>query len=107
MISPSVPVSASVVDQVASALSASSLRHQAIASNIANRDTPGYQRLATSFDAAMGSARFVAEDASSATPSLEQDVVALSGNALRYESLSRALARYFSIVSAITNGARG
>jgi flagellar basal-body rod protein FlgB len=100
----------SVVDQVSAALSLASLRHQVIASNIANRDTEGYQRLQVRFDAAMERADVVPEpvDANEAAPvSLEQDLVALSSNSGQYESLARVLSRYFSIVSAITNYSRG
>ena len=100
----------SVVDQLSSALSLASLKHQVIASNIANRDTQGYQRLQVNFDAAMERADVVAEPAGTndaAPVSLEQDLVALSSNAAQYESLARVLSRYFSIVGAITNYSRG
>jgi flagellar basal-body rod protein FlgB len=100
----------SVVDQVSAALSLASLKHQVIASNIANRDTQGYRRLQVSFDAAMEQADVVAEPASAndvAPVSLEQDLVAMSSNAAQYASLARVLSRYFSILSAITNYSRG
>jgi flagellar basal-body rod protein FlgB len=100
----------SVVDQVSTALSLASLKNQVIASNIANRDTQGYQRLQVRFDAAMARADVVAEpaEASADTPvSLEQDLVTLSSNSGRYEALARVLNRYFSLVSTITNSGRG
>ena len=100
----------SVVDQVSAALSRASLQHEVIASNIANRDTEGYQRLQLRFDAALERASVVAEPANAqadAPVSLEQDLVALSSNSARYEALARVLNRYFSIVSAITNYNRG
>jgi flagellar basal body rod protein FlgB len=95
----------SVVDQVSAALSTASLRHQVIASNVANRDTQGYQRLKLQFDHAMSAA--VAVDTAAEPPSLEQDMVDLSANATRYGALTRVLTRYFSIVSAITSYSRG
>jgi flagellar basal body rod protein FlgB len=112
----------SVIDQVSSALSVASLQNKVIASNIANRDTQGYQRLQVRFDEAMEragvqdgvrggvSASIVAEptDADASAPvSLEQDLVALSTNTGRYGALARSLSRYFSIMNAITNYSRG
>jgi len=100
----------SVVDQVSAALSRASLRHEVIASNIANRDSQGYQRLQVRFDAALSRASVVPErpPGDDAAPvSLEQDMVALSANSAQYAALARVLSRYFSIVSAITNYNRG
>jgi len=94
----------SVIDRIADAMSVSSARHQVIASNIANRDTPGYQRLKLQFDGAMSRA---GADSSSAAGSIEQDLVALSSNGLWYQSLARSLNRYFSILNAITSQGRG
>ena len=81
-----------------------------IASNIANRDTEGYQRLQVRFDAALERADVVPVPAApngDAQVSLEQDLVALSSNSAQYQALARVLSRYFSIVSAITNYSRG
>src|SRR5262245_26836323 len=66
----------SVVDQVSAALSLASLKHEVIASNIANRDTQGYRRLQVSFDAAMERARIepAAADPTDPQVSLEQDL---------------------------------
>ena len=100
----------SIVDQVSAALSRASLQHEVIASNIANRDTEGYQRLQLRFDAAMERASVVAEPPGTddqAPVSLEQDLVALSSNSARYGALARVLSRYFSIAGAITNYNRG
>lgn len=100
----SVPIT-TVVSEVSAALSATSLRHQVIASNIANRDTQGYQRLQVQFDRAMGAV--VALEPGNEPPSIEQDLVALSANSTRYEALTRVLSRYFSIVNAIASYNRG
>jgi flagellar basal-body rod protein FlgB len=98
----------SIVDQVSAAMSVSSVQHQVIANNIANRDTRGYQRIKLQFDRALGQAgpaRMVAD--TTAPVSMEQDLVALSANATRYEALARVLSRYFSIAAAIANSSRG
>jgi flagellar basal-body rod protein FlgB len=104
-----------VVDQVSSALSFATLRNQVIASNIAHRNTEGYQRLAAEFDAAMSSGSTesakpargrVTVDTSGTAPSLEEDMVALSDNTLKYQALVRALSRYFSIVGTVTGGGK-
>jgi flagellar basal-body rod protein FlgB len=99
----------SIVDQVAAAMSVSSLKHQVIANNIANRDTQGYQRIKLQFDRALGQAgpARIVPDTASAPVSMEQDLVSLSSNATRYEALARVLSRYFSIAAAITNPSRG
>jgi flagellar basal body rod protein FlgB len=100
----------SPIDQVSAALSLASLRHEVIASNIANRDAEGYQRQQVRFDAAMERADVVAEPADpsgDAQVSLEQDLVALSSNSAQYAALARVLSRYFSILNAITNYGRG
>lgn len=99
----------SVVEQVSAALSVASLRQQVIASNIANRDTQGYQRLQLRFDAALERAGVVASapGASAEPVSLEQDLVALSTNSAHYAALARVLSRYFSILGVMTSNSRG
>jgi flagellar basal body rod protein FlgB len=98
----------SAIDQVSAALSLASLRHETIASNIANRDAQGYQRLQVRFDEAMQRGQIVPAPADPADPqpSIEQDAVALSTNTAQYEALARVLSRYFSILGAITNYSR-
>lgn len=102
-------VAASVVEQVSAAMSVASLRNEAIASNIANRDTPGYRRLQVQFDRAMEQARpvLVAASETQSPVSLEQDLLSLTSNAGRYGTLARVLNRYFSILGAITSDGRG
>jgi flagellar basal body rod protein FlgB len=102
-----VPVS--VIEQVSTALSLRSIEHRVIATNIANRDTQGYQRLRLQFDAAMGGtseARLVADPEQIVVP-LEQDMVSLSTNSVQYQGLARVLSRYFTMLGAITNPNRG
>lgn len=101
--------SIAVIDQVSAAMSLRSLQHEVIASNVANRDAQGYQRMKLQFDGAMdraGAARIVADDAAGSA-SLEDDLVALSSNSMRYQALAGALSRYFSIVDAIANPNKG
>lgn len=100
-----------VVEQVSQALSVATLRNQVIASNIANRDAQGYQRLQLRFEEVLGAAEQVAKPVVTADPSptgasLEEDMVALSSNTLHYQALARALSRYFSIAQTIANGGR-
>ena len=98
-----------VIDQIAASMSASSLQNQLIAGNIANRETVGYQRLKLRFDDAMdqaGAATIVADTVPEAV-SIEQDLVALSANAMHYQAMARVLSHYFSVISAITNSSRG
>jgi flagellar basal body rod protein FlgB len=94
----------SVIDQVSASMSVRSLQHQVIASNIANRETQGYQRLRLTFDGALedASTARVAPDASPADVSLEQDLVSMSSNSAQYQALARVLSRYFSIIAAIS-----
>jgi len=103
------PTASSVIDQVSASMSVSSLYNQVIASNIANRDTQGYQRLKLQFDRAMGEAggASVTADTSTASVSLEDDLTTLSTNTMQYQAMARVLSRYFSIVTAITNPNRG
>lgn len=105
MVSPA----ASVIEQISAAMSVSNLQHQVNVSNIANRDTQGYQRMKVQFDRAMGSAdaATVVTDRSNAPVSLEQDLVAMSTNLMQYQAMARALGRYFSIAAAIANPNRG
>ncbi|HKU13561.1 MAG TPA: flagellar basal body protein [Steroidobacteraceae bacterium] len=99
----------SIVDQVSASMSLRSLQHQVIASNIANRDTQGYQRLRLTFDGALEqmSSAHVSADTTRAPVSLEQDMVAMSSNSAQYQALARVLSRYFSIIATITGQGRG
>jgi flagellar basal-body rod protein FlgB len=104
------PIFPNVIDQISASMTASSLEHQKIVSNIANRDTPGYQRMKLQFDRAMdktsGSAR-TDLGATGTTVSLEQDLVSLSSNAMQFQALARVVSRYFSITAVITGQGRG
>lgn len=86
-----------LIEQVSGALSSASLEHEVIVSNIANRDTEGYRRLQVSFDQVLSDVAPAGEPVS-----LEQDLLALSANAGRYQALAHSLRQYFSILGAIT-----
>ena len=112
------------------ALDAASMRHQAIAHNIANVNTPGYQAVGVRFEEHMTDARnalaqgrsvslsdlshvrpqfFLADEAGTANQpvSLDMEVAKLSENTLHQQALLKALNRHFSIIStAISEGKR-
>jgi flagellar basal body rod protein FlgB len=98
-----------VIDRVAAAMQVASLRHAAIAQNIANRDARDYQRVKVQFDDVLGRGepRLIV-DPKAAAVSMEEDLLALATNAGRYSALASALGRYFGIAAAIAgpNGGR-
>jgi len=107
------------------ALDAAALRHETIASNIANINTPGYMPLRVNFEeqlTAAGGAEANAEKLQNVTPFLElepaknqltpqvaldMEVVKLNMNTLHYQALLRAASKYMSIMNiAIADGRR-
>lgn len=112
------------------ALDAASLRQQAIASNIANADTVGYEPLSVNFETQLEEARFALQsqgrlDATSlagVVPRLEIDrsyrsfglspkvlldveVAHMAQNAVHYQALIKGLSRHFAIMSsAVSDG---
>lgn len=107
------------------ALDAAGMRQQAIAQNIANANTPGYQRLAVSFEsrlaelsrstggappslASLGDFRPAFELAGNGEPvALDMEVAALSENTLHQQALLKALNKHFALLgSAINEGKR-
>lgn len=101
--------SPSVIDGISAAMSVQSVRNEVIASNIANRDAEGYQRLKVGFDRAFEEAgrATVAADRSSTPVSMEDDLIALTSNSAQYQALARVLNRYFVVLATITNPNRG
>ena len=117
------------VESVRMALGASSLRQSLIADNIANVNTPGHVRMKVVFEQHLADAlgristadspaealdelsgvepQVMQASARGAKVELEQEMVELSANALRYHALSRGLSRYLSIAGAIASGSRG
>lgn len=117
------------IESVRLALGASSLRQSLIADNIANVNTPDHVRMKVVFEQHLADALGRISDADSPAEALgelsgiepevtqasargtkvelEQEMVALSANALRYHALTRGLSRYLSIAGAIASGSRG
>ncbi len=108
------------------ALDATSLRHQAIAHNIANANTPGYKPVGVSFEERMTEVRSALEQGKSPSlaslgdyrprlefesgngfgddkVALDTEVAKLSENTLHHQALLKALNRHFSIISAAIN----
>lgn len=107
------------------ALDAAGMRQQAIAHNIANVNTPGYQRLGVSFEsrlaeisrshggaapslASLGDVRPAFMLAGEGEPvALDMEVAALSENTLHQQALLKALTKHFALLgSAINEGKR-
>jgi flagellar basal-body rod protein FlgB len=125
-------IEAATVGAVSLALDAATLRHQAIAANISNASTPGYQPLRVNFEQQLDALRSSLErgggidssllaavqpsvereqavtstDGSSAV-ALDMEVAKLSQNTVHYQALLRALNRQFAILAtAINEGKR-
>lgn len=105
------------------ALDGLSLRHAAIASNIANASTPGYRPQKVSFEdllaeAAGGSAAAVAQLPAArvfseplppgvdARAVLDNEVVQLNRNVLQYQALIRGLEKYTATIGTAINEGR-
>ncbi|HYD61580.1 MAG TPA: flagellar basal body rod protein FlgB [Noviherbaspirillum sp.] len=112
------------------ALEATTMRHQAIAHNIANASTPGYRPVSVSFEEFMTDAKHALkqggsvphsaianyrpmfdmatiEETGADAVSLDMEVAKLSQNTLHHQALLKALNRHFSIIgTAISEGKR-
>lgn len=111
------------------ALDAAGMRQQAIAQNIANANTPGYQRVSVSFESRLaalsdGAGRtgtpslasladyrpvFEVADASEqgSGVALDMEVAQLSENTLHHQALLKALSRHLALLGiAINEGKR-
>lgn len=123
-------ISSATGEALVLALDAASLRHQAIANNIANANTPGYVPLRVNFeeqlsafsraaegsDAEMRSAlrgvkAFIEQDAAATGPGasnvmLDMEVVKLSQNVVHYQTLLRGLSKQISLISTAINDGR-
>ena len=118
------------VDMVRLALDAASLRHQAIANNIANVNTPGYAPASVNFEHQMNVVRAALNQGDDIQPGmlngirplieraapvgdadrtalLDTEVANLAQNTVQYEALLKALGKHMSILgSAISEGKR-
>jgi flagellar basal-body rod protein FlgB len=126
-----IPLESVTSHALVSALNAASLRHQAISSNIANINVPGYRALDVSFEASwaratqelrMGrplAAETVGSLTSAITPvgvggdvappalQLDTEVSKLSLNALHYQVLVKGLSKHLSVMqTAVSDGKR-
>lgn len=120
-------IESSTVSLLSLALDATSMRQQAIARNIANAGTPGYQRLGVSFESRLGELRDAMRQGQSPAPAmrasfqpvfaalgqpgesvaLDQEMAALSENTLHHQALLKALSKHMSVMSvAISEGKR-
>lgn len=111
------------------ALDAVGMRQQAIAHNIANANTPGYQRMSVSFEsrlaalsesagrpgtpslAGLGDYRptfeYAAANEQGSGVALDQEVAQLSANSLHHQALLKALNKHHALIGiAINEGKR-
>ena len=106
------------VDILKSAMQAYAWRSQAIASNLANLDSPGYQRMSVSFEEEMGKAlqsrghkdptEIQAElNVEDGPPLLEDELMELADTQMRTQMASRALRDHFSMVRMSISGRTG
>lgn len=114
------------ISLVSLALDAATLRHQAIANNIANAHTPGYVPLRVSFEERLAGLRESGGSISAAMrdlrPQVEPDrseiharntsvmidmeMVKLSQNTINYQALARALGKKLSLLATAVNEGR-
>lgn len=120
--------SMTTVESVRLALGAASMRHHAIADNIANVNSPDHVRMKVLFEDQLQQALSAVKtdrDASSvlatlsqvrpelvadntnARVELDEEMAALSANSLKYHALTRGLSRYFSIANLVVSSSRG
>jgi flagellar basal-body rod protein FlgB len=111
---------------VKSALDAGAMRQVAHANNVANASTAGYQPFHVVFEERLDAVREAVHegraqelniadlpaaqlqvDESARAVSLDQEVAALSQNALQYQALTKALSRHYALLGmAVTDGRR-
>lgn len=105
------------------ALDAAGMRQQAIARNIANANTPGYQRIGVSFEqrldslrqsvaqgtppslAALAAARpqFTETGIAGDPVALDMEMASLSENTLHHQALLKMLNKHFALISSAIN----
>jgi len=105
---------------LAKAMDAYSLRQKAIASNVANLDTPGYKRIDVSFEDQLQKAESLhlnGDNNSKVTPEivqedqapvLEDEMLSLADTQMRVQLVTRALRHSFQMIqSSIKSGQQG
>ena len=96
------------------AMSAYALRSRTVASNVANLDTPGYQRLGVSFEETLQRVRRgLGRDAGAVTgrvraddraPLLEDEMMELADTQMRTQLATRALSEHFALMRSSITG---
>jgi flagellar basal-body rod protein FlgB len=120
-------VDSNTVGLLSLALDAAGMRQQAIAQNIANANTPGYQRIGVSFESRLDTLRqsirqgqtpslagladyrpvFETAGPPGEAVALDTEMAALSENTLHHQALLKALNKHFALLgSAINEGKR-
>jgi len=112
------------VDLLKLALDAAGMRQQAIAQNIANANTPGYQRIGVSFESRIEDLKqavqlgqapslaayqpvFETVGAAGEPVALDTEMAALSENTLHHQALLKALNKHLALIgTAINEGKR-
>jgi flagellar basal-body rod protein FlgB len=118
------------VEMAKLALDAASLRHQAIAHNIANANSPGFAPVRVSFEDQLGAVRAALRDGAPVqhamlsqvhpvmtrdavmtdtdrTALLDMEVADMAQNTVQYEALLKALGKHLAILgSAVNEGKR-
>ncbi len=101
------------------AMQAYTWRNQAISTNLANIDTPGYQRMAVTFEETLQKLRHgvpTMRDADDLAPGvkiedeapvLEDEMLALAENGMRVQMATRALTEHFGLMRTGITGQPG
>jgi flagellar basal-body rod protein FlgB len=105
------------VDLLKSAMTAYVWRSKAIASNLANLDSPGYQRMSVSFEEEMSRALHSRRErdleiaptlnTEGGTPLLEDELMELADTQMRTQMATRALRDHFAMVRMSISGRTG
>jgi flagellar basal-body rod protein FlgB len=120
-------IDSNTVSLLSLALDAAGMRQQAIAHNIANANTPGFQRIGVSFESRLGELQqalrqgqapslagladyrptFAAASAAGEPVAIDMEMAALSENTLHHQALLKALNKHFALIgNAINEGKR-
>lgn len=104
---------------LANAMGAYTMRAKALASNLANIDTPGYQRITVKFEEALQLARHTIEgpdglsdvkasvDVEETPPILEDELMEMADTQMRTQLVSRSLQEHFATLRTGITGRTG
>ena len=120
-------IDSNTVGLLSLALDAATMRQQAIAHNLANANTPGFQRIGVSFESRVGELQqairqgqtpslaslagyrpaFEAAGAAGDPVAIDMEMAAMSENTLHHQALLKVLNKHFALIgSAINEGKR-